>query len=459
MRQFVPPSKRIIKQLITEFLSKGRLDGSTFDQFITKKGYGNRSKQIFGMDDGSIFKLAKDDQVARCSPVVHTKPIKLVVLLVDFHDRPGRVPKSHYRGLFFSDSVVSTDSVASYYNEVSRGKVEITGNVYGWLRMPNDYSYYCNRNSGLGDDDYPANPQRLVQDALYEAVESFVPFESTYLSVCDSFNTFVVIVHSGYDAADTLYPLNEDEIWSHQWELYNKIEIVPGLLFSKYCIVSHDTTLGTATHELGHLLFQWGDFYDPNIGATSDAWDGNGLWDLMAGGNYAGPNGEPVHPAGIHKLEQGWIDIEEVTSTRKNVVLSPVTNNNGKLIKIKGPNYTDSQYLIVENRAWENFDTWLQGEGILVWRVDDTLDMESPKRPKMYLVQADGQHDLDIINDANQGDDGDPFPGSTHKTSLGDYGDISTMFPDAIKPSGVSITNIQHIPDTKDISFDINISP
>ena len=61
-------------------------------------------------------------------------------------------------------------------------------------------------------------------------------------------------------------------------------------------------------------------------------------------------------------------------------------------------------------------DRGLPGGGLLVWRVDLDQLQVSPVHPAVQLVQADGRADLDTPTNLNQGDDGDPFPGSTGTT-------------------------------------------
>lgn len=74
----------------------------------------------------------------------------------------------------------------------------------------------------------------------------------------------------------------------------------------------------------------------------------------------------------------------------------------------------------------------------------------------MILIQADGRHDLLDPDDRNNGDPGDPFPGSKEVTQLLDSGNISTSFPGGTV-SGISLTNIKHDPLTKEISLDVVI--
>ena len=181
-------------------------------------------------------------------------------------------------------------------------------------------------------------------------------------------------------------------------------------------------------HELGHLAFQWQDFYDPNYDEDGMEWDGSGVWDLMAGGSYNGNGARPAHPAGLHKLQHGWITSRTLTKSGA-LTLRPYTPSYGRVARIKSPAFGPKQYLLLENRKRSGFDFSLPGEGLLVWRVDESGQQETPNAPGLFLVQADGRNDLNDPNDWNQGDAGDPFPGSAGKKALSDAGATSTSFP------------------------------
>jgi hypothetical protein len=64
----------------------------------------------------------------------------------------------------------------------------------------------------------------------------------------------------------------------------------------------------------------------------------------------------------------------------------------------------------------------------------------NPGRPAMLLVQADGRHSFEKHDDGDEGDSGDPFPGSANKTEVGYMGDTSTSFPYA--RSGVTLNHL-----------------
>ena len=101
--------------------------------------------------------------------------------LVDFPDRAGTMPKDYYEDLLFSRNVYPTGSMKDYYHEVSRGQVNITGEVHGWLRMPQDYTYYTNGHSGLTDqfgrEYYPRDARKLAEDAVEAALSQGLRFD------------------------------------------------------------------------------------------------------------------------------------------------------------------------------------------------------------------------------------------------------------------------------------------
>ena len=57
--------------------------------------------------------------------------LQVVVVLVDFDDRPMTQDAAHFQDLFFSTGVVPHGSVSEYFQEVTGGLVESSGQVVG----------------------------------------------------------------------------------------------------------------------------------------------------------------------------------------------------------------------------------------------------------------------------------------------------------------------------------------
>ncbi|KAA6458909.1 MULTISPECIES: M6 family metalloprotease domain-containing protein [Bacillus cereus group] len=462
MKRFysVPPSPKVTIYLLNEYQKNWEPQGFSFQQFLIARGYQNPAHNIHGMDDNWTGVVHNGEvELIDIPQTPVTGELNVMVLLVDFPDLQGTLTKDHYKDLLFSRNSYPTGSMADYYDEVSRGKVNIKGEVHGWLRMPQNYNYYTNGNSGLTDElgreHYPNDARKLAEHAVQEAISQGINFSSNLDVLQNGTITALFIVHAGEGAEKFSPPLSGNHIWSHKWVMKEPKKINPELEASTYLMVPQEALLGVCAHELGHLAFQWQDFYDSNRDEDRDFWDGNGMWDLMASGSYAGDELVPVHPTGLHKLQHGWIEVEEINESKTGIDLDPVTRPNGKILKIKGAGYEAHQYLILENRAKEKFDSHLPGEGLLVWRIDEHADQERGAAPGMLLIQADGRNDLRNPFDRNRGDAGDPFPGTTNKVNLSDAGPISTSFPG--KLSGVSLKNISYNRETKQIRLDVII--
>ncbi|HVP57193.1 MAG TPA: T9SS type A sorting domain-containing protein, partial [bacterium] len=108
------------------------------------------------------------------------------------------------------------------------------------------------------------------------------------------------------------------------------------------------------------------------------------------------------------------------------------------------------QYFVVEHRRKTKFDFYIPNKGLLIYHVDENMTSNTNERCgagsphyRVALEQADG--DCDLENNVNQGDNGDPYPGSggTHNPNTS-FNLISTpnsnSYTDAA--TGVSVYNI-----------------
>ena len=421
----VPPSPQVISWLYAEYLDANEKEEKlTFKDYLKLAGYVPSCSHQEGRDNVSI----ESSGIRRIS--IPSKPVAgelhVKVLLIDFKDKVGRLPRKHYENLLFSDKKLLSGSMKDYYKEVSLDKVSIKGSVHGWLRMPNPYSYYTNGESGGEWGSYPRNAPRMAEDAVKVALKKGISFEKELDVLDNGIITALFLIHAG-SGAERLHPsIRGNDIWSHKWNLRTPIQVSPGLHASTYLTVPHDCDVGVCSHELGHLAFQWDDFYDPNYDEDGKTWDGSGMWDLMASGSYGGGGARPVHPAALHKMQHKWVETETIDAStmegdKMSLTLPPFTTMPGyKIIKLTSPAFKPTQYLLLENRMRVGFDSRLPGEGLLVWKVDESKEMFSPDSPGLQLVQADGQHDLENAFDDNQGDGGDPFPGTKNVVDLND---------------------------------------
>jgi immune inhibitor A len=258
----------------------------------------------YGLDDEVIYPKAEIRGwvlTAPRPPIVSkvSGVVRIVVLLVDFEDNEASTDPEHYYDFLFSDGTYPTGSLRDYYTEVSHGKVLLYGDVFGWYRAPNPYSYYTNKQYGLGK--YPNNVQRMVEDTVALA-SSEVDF-SLYDSNRDNYVDALIVVHAG-PGAEVFPPSGAlNNIWSHKWVTSHTLDYNEVNMFA-YLTVPEDGKLGVFAHELGHLLFRWPDLYDYVYPKSS----GLGEWCVMASGSWNNGGDTPAHPSAWCKLQQGWVD-------------------------------------------------------------------------------------------------------------------------------------------------------
>jgi immune inhibitor A len=186
--------------------------------------------------------------------------------------------------------------------------------------------------------------------------------------------------------------------------------IVDNTKIFAYLTIPEDAKLGVTAHELGHLVFGWPDLYD--IDNTSE---GIGNWCLMASGSWGLGGDRPVHPSAWCKSTQGWINVVAQTSNATVTITDVKSGRTAyRLWKDGGGG---NEYFLVENRQQAGFDESMPGQGLLIWHIDEAISENSNESHyKVALMQADGQRHLE--NNANRGDGGDPFPGSTGNASF-----------------------------------------
>src|SRR5216684_651849 len=92
------------------------------------------------------------------SPPSGKTELNCLVLLVDFPDNVGSEPPSHFENLLFDQT--NSNSMASFYKEMSFDTLTVTGQVTNWIRAANPYTFYTNGESGTGGS-FPNNTPGL----------------------------------------------------------------------------------------------------------------------------------------------------------------------------------------------------------------------------------------------------------------------------------------------------------
>ena len=345
--------------------------------------------------------------------------LRSLAILLQFADRAGQTAPADFDFLLFGD-VYGPASVRGYYNEISYGKLSVTTadlpSSLGWITLPHSAEYYAGTENGIGD--YPNNAAGMVADAL-PLIDAAVDF-SHYDTDGDGTVDNLIIIHSGEGAEATGA---SNDIWSHKSQLPGPITL-DGVAIESFSTepefatnsgVPTSQTVGIFAHEIGHIL-GLRDLYDTvNTGPA-----GIGEWSLMAGGNWLGPDGaQGASPARLDAWSAsqiGWVLPTTISSAPTLQDLPAVeASDSGTVYRVVPRGGDGTQYFLVENRQKIGTDSYLPGDGALVWHVDENAwsDNDDPEHKLVALEEADGFRDLDM--GYNRGDPADPFPGTADK--------------------------------------------
>ncbi len=364
-----------------------------------------------GLNDGLIFPgtyypvgtTAAVAQRAALERAPLTGAVRVAVVLVDFSDKAMAAGAAdRFENLFFSTGVLPHGSVKEYFADVSGGRIDIQGEVVGPYRMPQTVAAYAGADNGV--QAATPNARTLANDALTAANPhlDFGPYDNDGNGYVDAF----IVVHAGRGAEETGAAA---DIWSHKWVLPSE-RSVDGTKVYAYLTIPEDARLGVSAHELGHLLFGWPDLYD-----TDNTSEGVGNWCLMGSGSWGLGGDRPVHPSAWCKSTQGWVNVITQTSNGDVTVADVKTGRSAYRLWKDGA--AGNEYFLVENRQQAGYDASLPGQGLLIWHIDEAIaNNKNEAHYKVALMQADGARNLE--NNANRGDGGDPFPGTSGNTSF-----------------------------------------
>lgn len=390
------------------------------------------------------------------------------VIEINFNNTTTTYTSNDFNTLLFG---TSNNSMKDYYEEVSYGVFTVSpgpGGVAGWYTASNTHNYYGQ--NFFGSDRWPGTLVREAVAAADAAGFNFAPYDQDGDCYVDVIN----IIHqgSGEEASGVA-----TDIWSHRWNLnsayssgrsnggaystndnctsnpavkvkVNDYVIQPETLYGQI------STMGVFTHEYGHAL-GLPDLYDTDYSSN-----GIGDWSLMAGGSWNGvtrPGDRPAHLDPWCKYQLGWVVPTQVSGALTNEPIDQAATY-ADVYKLGIGTPLSGEYFLLENRQKTGFDAALPGAGLLVWHIDGNtisgkINLNTVNNSECYpggpscalnhfgvaVVQADNLWELE--KNIDSGDTGDPFPGSTAKTSF-----TNSTLPNSNlyngSASGVGITNI-----------------
>ena len=372
--------------------------------------------------------------------VPHTGTITIPVVLVNFQDAKFKInkPKEAFEQLFNSDTqadlgngnYLNYGSVAKYFRDMSRdmshGAFTPKFKVYDPVTVAQPETYYGGTRE---DDNKDEDPRQLVKDAL-KLVEDQVT-ENDIKSFCSDGKTIdcVYIVYAGLGQNDGG---DGTTVWANCWTTDGATlggkkvrwytmsgELSPVKI--KDSTIPVVNGLGVICHEFSHSL-GLPDMYPTAKSAYLDNQEME-YWDLMDGGEYTYNGFCPTAYTAFEKEQMGWhVDIKPLDSDAS-VTMTTSTEQGGTAYKIVNPQ-NDKEYLMLEYIQRKGWNTYLFGNGLLVYHVclpSETLYSSThlnnaPGYPGMAVVPADGACLSSYIK-ANENDygnslKGDLFPGT-----------------------------------------------
>jgi M6 family metalloprotease-like protein len=346
----------------------------------------------------------------------------VLILCVKFSDLAATETSVSFQNMVNDDNWKSgIGGMSKYYKEVSYDAVSVQADYKDWITASHVSTYYAYSNPN-----YWTRIQELVSQCVDSAEAKGVDF-SLYDNDGDGSVDGLFIVHAGIGAEEggqTQY------IWSHSSSLgasYSRT--YDGKVVSQYIIMpekygSNHVDIGVFCHEYGHML-GLPDLYDTD-GGTNGASEGVGNWCLMAGGSWGGNGSTPERPSHMSAYCKELMGYTTPTVVPSSQGLSiPQAETHAFAYKIwMDPNRSD-EYMLIENRQKTGFDLNLPNSGLLMYHIDRNLADIWPASNSINVTnthlgvkvyEADGLEQL--AGGSNRGDAGDPYPGSTNKTSL-----------------------------------------
>ena len=340
-----------------------------------------------------------------CMPT--TGNVKVLVIPVKLSNRKPATEemRTNIEKAFFGDeSDTGWESLNSYYQESSYGKLNITGDVTPWFTPEYSADYYANY---YDEDDYLNGSTLIMNEALEYFRKSYD--YSKYDSDKDGFIDSVYLIYN-YDIGGDGSAEHEDFYWAYAyWDLYADYRNYSKTKGYSYIFMSYDffvedlqyspnrPTLNCETliHETGHLM-NLDDYYDYD---DSDWYDNDGGYcgsDMM---DYNFGDHGPYS-----KIILDWVN--PVMIERDGIYELPSFTSSGTTFLISANDRIDSvfeEYYLIDFYAFNGlnglqgkdfFQTTQNYAGVRVTHINSVLDQQPGSYPTTLYNNTDTKHKL-----------------------------------------------------------------
>ena len=370
---------------------------------------------------------------------------------------------------FWGTTAAPPYSITTYYQEISGGRLTVTGTVLPPIRVSQTDTFYSGGSAcqGFCGGGVPT----LIEELLRHA-DSTVNFADYADSATGYVPAIVILDPQVGGECYLVYDPAANSIWAHRFSLsgwgvgpyvtHDSINGVPvkvddyiiqgGQGGSGGCTPGQLAPIGTVTHETGHL-FGLPDLYDVTYQT-----EGIGQWDLMSEGNELTPT-RPAHMSAWTLSQMGWIAEVPLTASQT-VTASPIEIGDTAYVVPLGAATPDEMF-VVENRQPIGSDSMMHGPGLMIYHLDTLLMRErglDAPYPYTNTVNAGLPHALAVEEAAgdtglnctwpaacnDRGDAGDPFPGTSGNTAFGPSTTPAARTNEGA-PAGIRIDSIQQL--------------
>ena len=338
---------------------------------------------------------------------------KSIAILVEFQDREFTVenPGDYYYRMLneenFSDND-ATGSARDYYVKNSSGKFLPTFDVYGPVKLENEYKYYGSQN-----DRYAYKMVTESCEQLDDIID-FTQYDCDHDGVVDN----IYIFYAGYGEADGG---GTNTVWPHSWDIEeagNGVDYIFDSVRLNHYACSNELQhgsdrvdgIGSFCHEFGHVL-GLPDLYSTNFSNSFTP----GSWDIMDYGSYNNHSRTPPNFSSFERYALDWLT-PTIIDEEGDFYLSNLGDSNEAFIIKKS--LASPEYYLFENRQQTGFDTYIPWHGMLVWHIDyapshwNNNEVNNASRHQYVdLIEADNRKTAGSLR-------GDPFPGTEEVTEF-----------------------------------------
>ncbi len=342
-----------------------------------------------------VSKNEKSKQLATKGSFPLTGSPKLLVVLVDFSDKPFTTTRNYWQNIANQPGCTedgATGSMRDYYYDNSMGALDLDITVLGPCRLPQTLDYYGRDQGGSKD----INVRRMVRDAI-EYIDTaynidFTAYDNDDNDTLDNIH----IIFAGIPQSTSGDPTS---IWPHASKMYGYNIFKDGVRVVGYsCSGERNSNtradgIGALCHEFGHIL-GLPDMYD----TQNDVGVGLGNFSLMHGGCYNNNSRTPPLLSSVERNILGWHDHTTLTDPAV-IALNRLADSN---VSYKLTTGNAKEYYILENRQKVGWDAYNPGGGMLILHVDknvpgwtlmgsnsNTLNT-NPTHQGCYIVSANG---------------------------------------------------------------------